>query len=176
MPEKPSKLLPAVYGGLIMGAISGLPVLHLLNCLCCAGILLGGFLGVMFYKNEFAPNMPPLTSSDCIQVGAIAGLFGALFGTILHLLVLATVGNVSNEMVLDIMRNLNLPGDILDRVEQSIQQSDQMSSFAIGMTLVSSLIIDPLFGLLGGLIGFSVFKPKQSPMNMPPSPPPSSVQ
>ena len=176
MPEKPSKLMPALYGGLIMGAISGLPVLNLLNCLCCAGILLGGFLSVMFYKNEFAPNMPPLTNADCIQVGAIAGLFGALFGTILHILTLATLGNVSNEMMLEMMRNFNLPPEILDRMEQSVTQSDQMTGLSIGISFVTSLIIDPLFGLLGGLIGFSVFKPKPSPMNMQPPQPPTPVQ
>jgi hypothetical protein len=172
MPEKPSKLMPALYGGLIMGAISGLPVLSLLNCLCCAGILLGGFLSVMFYKNEFTPAMFPLTSSECMQVGAIAGLFGALFGTLLHLLTLATIGNVSNEMMLEMLRNFHLPQEALDQMERSIEQSAEMTTFSIGISLLTSLIIDPLFGLLGGLIGFSAFKSKQTPMNMPPSQPP----
>lgn len=176
MPEKPSKLLPALYGGLIMGAISGLPVLSILNCFCCAGVMLGGFLSVLFYKNDLAPSSPPLTSSDCLQLGALAGLFGAIFGTIIHLLMLAAVGNVSNEILLSILRNVNLPPEAMDQIERSLEQSSEMGSFAIMIGLVTSLVIDPLFGLLGGLIGFNVFKPKTPVMNVPPTPPAPPAQ
>ncbi len=50
MPEKPSKLMPALYGGVIMGLISGIPFLNLVNCLCCAGVMLGGFMAVFFTR------------------------------------------------------------------------------------------------------------------------------
>lgn len=174
MPEKPSKLLPALYGGLIMGAISGLPVLSIVNCFCCAGILLGGFLSVLFYKNDMTPSSPPLTSSDSMQLGALAGLFGAAFGTIIHLAMLAAVGNVSNDILLSILKNFNLPSDAMDQIERSLEQSAAMGAFSIMIGLVTSLVLDPLFGLLGGLIGFNVFKPKSPMMNVqPPSSPPS---
>ena len=174
MPEKPSKFLPALYGGLIMGAISGLPVLSILNCFCCAGILLGGFLSVLFYKNDMTPSSPPLTNSDCMQLGALAGLFGAAFGTILHVIMLATVGNVSNEILLNILGGFHLPPEAMDQIEHSLEQSAAMGVFAIMIGLVTSLVIDPLFGLLGGLIGFNVFKPKTPMMNVqPPTPPPA---
>lgn len=175
MPEKPSKLLPALYGGLIMGAISGLPFLSILNCFCCAGILLSGFLSVLFYKNDLTPTSPPLTSSDAMQLGALAGLFGAAFGTIIHLVMLAAVGNVSNEIVLNILRNFNLPPEAMDQIERSLEQSASMGVFSVMIGLISSLVIDPLFGLLGGLIGFSAFKSKGSAMNVPPPPPPPPV-
>ena len=170
MPEKPSKLTSALYGGLIMGAISGLPVLNIVNCFCCAGVLLGGFLSVMFYKNELSTTMPPLTSSDGMQLGALAGLFGALFGSILHILTLVAIGDVTSGMVLNILKNMNLPPEAMDAIEQSIAQAGALTAFVIVKQILISLIIDPLFGLLGGLIGFNVFKPK-TPMMMPPSPP-----
>ncbi len=178
MPEKPSKLLPALYGGLIMGAISGLPVLSILNCFCCAGILLGGFLSVLFYKNDLTPTSPPLTSSDGMQLGALAGLFGALFGTIVHLIMLASVGNVSSEIILNILKNLNLPPEAMDQIERNLDQSAAMTAFSITIGLVTSLVIDPLFGLLGGLIGFNVFKSKGPavPVQPPPPPPVPPVQ
>lgn len=174
MPEKPSKITSALYGGLIMGAISGLPVLNIVNCLCCAGILLGGFLSVMFYRNELTPTMPPLTSSDGMQLGALAGVFGALFGSILHVLTLASVGDVTSGIVLDILKNMNLPPEAMDAIEQSIEQSGALTAFVIVKQVLISLVIDPLFGLLGGLIGFNIFKPKTPMMNMPPSPPPAT--
>jgi hypothetical protein len=172
MPEKPNKVLPALYGGLIMGAISGLPVISIVNCFCCAGILLGGFLSVMFYKNEMTAAMPPLTSSDCLQLGALAGLFGAVFGTILHILMLLAMGDVSGGIVLNILRNLNLPPDVLDQVEEKMGESANLAGFSAVMSFIWSLVIDPLFGLLGGLIGFNVYKPKTPMMNVQPPPAP----
>ena len=178
MPEKPSKLLPALYGGLIMGAISGLPILNILNCFCCAGILLSGFLSVLFYKNDLTPTSPPLTSSDAMQLGALAGLIGAVFGNMIHVAMLAAVGNVSNEIILNFLRNLNLPPEAMDQIERNMERSAVMGAFSIVIGFVTSLVIDPLFGLLGGLIGFNVFKPKAGtmPVQPPPPPPPAPQQ
>jgi hypothetical protein len=176
MPEKPSKVLSALYGGLIMGAISGLPVISIVNCFCCAGILLGGFLSVMFYKNELMVSMPPLTSSDCVQLGALAGLFGAVFGTILHVVTLLAIGDVSGGIVLDMLRNMDLPPEILDQIEERMGESSQLAGFSTVISFVTSLVIDPLFGLLGGLIGYSVYKPKPQMMNVQPPPLPPTQQ
>src|SRR5258708_39925789 len=94
MDQKPDKLIPALYGGIIMGLISSIPFLNLVNCLCCAGVLLGGFLAVMFYKKNFTPDTPPFTSGDCLAVGAMAGVVGAFVGTILSLIFAAIFGDV----------------------------------------------------------------------------------
>jgi predicted DNA repair protein MutK len=171
MPEKPDKILPALYGGLIIGTISGMPVISIVNCFCCAGVLFGGFMSVMFYKNELTAAMSPLTSSDSIQLGAIAGLFGALFGTILHILTLLAMGNVTGDIILDMLHSLNLPPEAMDQIERSMEQSGELTGFSTAISFVTSLVIDPLFGLLGGLIGYSVFKPKQQMMNVQPPPP-----
>jgi hypothetical protein len=175
MPEKPSKLLPALYGGLIMGAISGLPVISIVNCFCCAGVLFGGFMSVMFYKNELTPAMPPLTSGDSVQLGLFAGLFGAFVSTFLHVIMLMAMGNITGDILLEFLRNLNLPPEAMDQIEQSMEQSGELTGFSVAISFLTSLIVDPLFGLLGGLIGFSVFKPKQQMMNIhPPAPPAQS--
>ncbi|MEK9135562.1 MAG: hypothetical protein AAB393_00440 [Bacteroidota bacterium] len=171
MPEKPSKLLPALYGGLIMGAISGLPVISIINCFCCAGIMLGGFLSVMFYKNELTASMPQLTSSDSIQLGALAGLFGAVFGTILNLLTMAAMGNITGDMVIEILRSFNLPDEVMDEIQQKISEQASLTGIATALSFLYSLILDPLFGLLGGLIGYNVYKPKTQMMNVQPPPP-----
>ena len=60
MIEKPNKLRSAILGGLVIGAISGIPGLNLLNCCCCAGILLGGAMSVYLYRKEFTNEMPPM--------------------------------------------------------------------------------------------------------------------
>jgi hypothetical protein len=59
MPTQPSKFMPALYGGIIMAVISAVPVVNLVNCFCCAGIMLGGFLAVFFFKKELKRRTHP---------------------------------------------------------------------------------------------------------------------
>ena len=171
MPERPGRLLPAIYGGIIMGVISSVPFLSFVNCLCCAGILFGGFMSVFFFKNDLKPDMTPLTSSDAVQLGALSGVFGAIVSNILGALIMFAVGNVAGEALYksviglyDSLGLLNqLPPDTLEKMEEGMKHSG-LSLF----TIFFSFIIDPLFGLLGGLIGYTVFKPKPLVMNTQP--------
>lgn len=178
MPEKPSKLLPALYGGIIMGAISGIPFLSFLNCFCCAGVMLGGLMSVFFYKNNLAPNSPPLTSGDSLQLGLLAGVFGAVIGTLIHVLIMATFGNVAGEALMQILRSMEgtIPPEALEQIERSMGESTGLGALALLSTFFLSIVIDPLFGLLGGLIGYSIFKPKQQMTNVqPPMNPPAQT-
>ena len=171
MNQKPDKLIPALYGGVIMALISAIPFINFLNCLCCAGIMLGGFFAVFFYKNNFTADTPPYTSGDCMGVGALAGVFGAIIGTVLSLAFIALFGNFWGEYVLGIIRTLDIdiPAEAFEAMEQSM--SAGLSFFSVMIQLLSSLVIDTLFGMLGGLIGYSVYKPKKVAMPPPPMTP-----
>ena len=169
MREKPTIVVSALYGGLIMGVISALPVLKWVNCLCCAGILFGGFMAVFFYKKELMPDMPPLTNSDGLQLGALAGLFGGIIGIVLSYGLLALIGNPEGRMMLEFLERFrdSMPAESWDQMEEGILEG-KASAFQhfIG------LIVDVIFGLLGGLIGYSILKPKKEMMNVqPPSQP-----
>lgn len=172
MAEKPSKLMPALYGGIIMGLISGIPFLNLVNCLCCAGIMFGGFMAVFFFKKDLGPDMPPLTNNDALALGALAGLFGALFANILAAIFLFTIGNVGAEViykiVLDVYDSLGvldqMPPEAIEEMERSI-----MDSGLSPVNVIVSFIVNPLFGLVGGLIGYAVFKPKPAAPTQPPA-------
>jgi len=172
MNPKPDKKIPALYGGIIMGVISAIPFINFINCLCCAGILLGGFLAVMFYKNTFTPGTSPFTAGDCLAVGALAGVVGAVVDTVLSLMFLTMFGNIAEQYILDIIQNMDLqiPEEFYGMFEEAIRE--QMAGFAIITNFFLALILDSLFGLLGGLIGYSVFKPKgQQPLQPTPAPP-----
>jgi hypothetical protein len=171
MPEKPSMLMPALYGGLIMAVISAVPGLNLINCLCCAGVILGGFLAVFFYQKDLTPQMPPLTNGDGLKLGALAGVFGAVAGTVLGLLVVAAFGNVAGDMILDVMRGFedSLPPGTMEQMEQQMEESATPGIMSTVMQFLGAIVIYPLFGLVGGLIGYSVYKPKPG-MQMPPPP------
>jgi hypothetical protein len=169
MSPKPDKLIPALYGGVIMALLSTVPFLSFINCLCCAGILLGGFFAVFFYKNNFTPDTPPYTSGDCVALGALAGVFGAIIGTILSTIFMILFGNIMGEMAIQWLQNMNIniPSEALDAIEESLNIA--LSPISIMISLFTNLVIDVIFGLLGGLIGYSVYKPK--PQAIPPSPP-----
>lgn len=172
MPEKPSKLMPALYGGIIIGLLSGIPFVSLINCLCCAGILIGGFLAVFFYKKDLPPDAPPLTNNDALALGALAGLFGALFSSIISSVFLLTVGNVAAGMMYDFFIWGYDKAGILDKMppEALDEMREGMSDSGIKISTIAwSFVVTPLFGLLGGLIGYAVFKPKVE--EQPPAPP-----
>lgn len=171
MSQQPDKLLPAVYGGIIMGLISAVPFVNLVNCICCAGILFGGAMAVYFYKSNFTPDTPPFTTGDCLVVGALAGFVGAIVGAALSYLLDAIFGNI----VLEFMRNLLLNSDLeltpemRDKLEEALTDQDR-HVFALMLQFFFSLVLNMVFGLLGGLIGYGIFKPKTEPL--PPMPKP----
>jgi hypothetical protein len=169
MPQKPDKLLPALYGGIIIGVISGTPFLSIVNCLCCAGVLFGGLMSVFFYKKNLTAEMSPLTSSDGMQLGALAGVFGAIVSSVIAALLFFTVGNIGGEMVLRLLSGFleKLPPDAVAQMEQSIRQG----SFSPG-TIIISFVTSVPFGLLGGLIGYAIFKQKGRAAVPPPPQPP----
>ena len=172
MNPKPDKTIPAIYAGIIMGLATSVPFLNLINCLCCAGFLLGGILGVMFYKNNFTPDTPSFTVGDCMAVGALAGVVSAVISTFLSVIFVKLFGNIMGEFLMDLLKNMNveIPDEAWRAIEESVNTA--ASPLAIIVHLFSSLVLDSLFGLLGGLIGYSVYKPKQQVMPPPPMPQP----
>ncbi len=167
MHEKPDKIIPVIYGGIIIGIISSVPFLNLINCLCCAGIMGGGVLAIFFYKQNFTPDTQLFSRGDCLTVGVFAGIVGAFVGTVLDVVFLMTFGNVVGQFVLDNIQNMDIdiPEESMDALKQAFQET--ASVYSVLFSLISSLIINSIFGLLGGLIGYNIFKPKQTMVQPP---------
>jgi hypothetical protein len=174
MNPKPDKLLPAIYGGIIMGLLSEIPFVNLINCLCCAGLIIGGLMAVFFYKSNFTPDTVPFTAGDCLSVGALSGVFGALTATVLSLIISAMFGDVMMEFLRNWIENSNikLPDQVREQFYEALETESSSVSFVTNFFF--SIIIFPLFGLLGGLIGYGIFKPNQQLMPPPPPPVPQS--
>ncbi len=166
MQPKPSVLMPALYGGIVIAVISAVPGLNLLNCLCCAGVMIGGAMSVFFYKKDLTESHPTLTSGDAVQLGALAGVFGAIIGSAISAAILAAFGDVSKHMIMTFMEQYrnDIPSEAFDQMERGMA----MGGGLWVISLVSSLVIDTIFGLLGGLIGYAIWKPKAGA-----APPPS---
>jgi len=159
--EQPSKMVPALIGGAVMGLISATPFLNFINCLCCAGIILGGFLAVFFYKDQLTPQMPPLQASDGLALGALAGVFGFIIATLISAIIYVALGPVATEATINLMiqifesAGLDIPPEVYDEMRESAQESP-INPFGLVISLVTSVV----FGIVGGLIGAAIFKPK----------------
>ncbi len=170
MPNRPGIVLPALYGGIIMGVVWAVPGLKLLNCCCCAGIMLGGFLAVFFYKKDLTTDMPSLNSSEGVKLGALAGVFGAIVYVILNQLILMLSGTSERMMLKEAIDSTGLADQF---PPGTMEQMEEWIGAGLGILgIIFALIIGPLFGLIGGLIGYSVFKEKQAVP--PPLPPPAA--
>jgi uncharacterized protein involved in cysteine biosynthesis len=166
MPQKPSKLRVSLIAGGVIAFVSAVPGLNLINCCCCAGILLGGVLAVYLHRQEFEPGMPAMESSDALIIGLTSGLVSAFGATLLNLFIIALFGDVATELARSLIEGLleqaDLPPETVEQLRQQIEDSIAESTTFLGIMqeLLFNLLIHPLFAMLGGLIGFSVFKKK----------------
>ncbi len=161
-----SKFLPALWGGLLIGVISGVPGLNLINCACCAGVIGGGIFAVYMFRRDAGP-YAQITSTDGVVLGLVAGLIGAVLASILA----ALFGTASMEMLEQAKQYIDDP-DARQMLDQLSGQGMSAGIFFISMML--NVVIYAIFGLIGGLIGASLFgknKPKPETSLDEPQPP-----
>lgn len=171
MGEKPDKIRVAIIAGAFIGVVSGVPGLNIINCCCCAGIVLGGLLSMYLYLQEFRPETPPIESSDALILGVMTGVAGAFAVTIVEQVVFLLFGSVNEEFVRGLLERViqfmeeggGLPAEaaeeMRDEIERSLQGSKTFQGILSGLFI--TLILYPIFSILGALIGYSIFKRKR---------------
>jgi hypothetical protein len=167
MPQQPNKLLPAVWGGLLMGVISGVPFLSWINCACCAGVMAGGALAVYLFRRQLDPRYH-MDMGDGASLGLLAGVFGAMIGTALNQVFAQFSFELAQKILSEYVQDQEA-GAILDQLRSS---SSLVKKFAI-LGFFMQLVLFSIFGLLGGLIGVRLFGKSSRPPYYPPAPPPA---
>src|SRR5678815_4407334 len=76
MVEKPSKLQPALLGGLVLGLGSVIPVVSYGNFCCCGWGIVGGALAAYLLIKR-SPVLP-VTKREGASAGALAGVVGSV--------------------------------------------------------------------------------------------------
>lgn len=168
MLEKPKKLNSTLIGGILMGVITGLPIISMLNtCCCCGGVMLCGLISLYLYKKEFKDETIHLESSDALIIGVVTGLFGALFCNLIGVVSYLIFGNIDEEMVIKALEWLKT------RIPQAAEQIDEklytlQQSIDEGLTMKKvifnvffNVIFFPIFAMLGALIGYGIFRTKK---------------
>lgn len=157
------KLQPALWGGLLIGILSGLPLIGAGNCCCCLWVLAGGALAAYLHQQ----NRPyQITSGDAALVGLMAGLIGAVVDSLISIPFRMMAGQIPLEALDRIFAsNPDIPPEAREIAQRFVAGS--------GLWIVKLMIdacIFAVFGTLGGLLGIAIFK-----KDLPPPPPPGTI-
>lgn len=141
-------LIAAGIAGVVMGILSGLPFVNIVNCLLCMWVWSGGILSVWLY-NRFNDQGAAADTSTGLIVGVVSGLIGGVVGfitgvaaTALMSLVTSALGGAPDVETLAVSGMLGLGTSVISGVVWSI------------LTFVAY----PIFGAIGGVIGAELFK------------------
>jgi hypothetical protein len=165
MSSSPNRLMPVIFGALVMTLISTFPLLNLINVLCCAGIMLGGFAGVFFYNKQIRNTSIELTTKDGGIIGLLCGIISAVLVSGINLLMVlfSDVNPITEAYVLLEKFGQQLPQEVNETMDKF---SDEFNKYGFSPTLsvlslIINLVIYPLFGAIGAMIGVSILKKRQ---------------
>ncbi len=160
----PNRILPIIFGTLTMTLIAIIPILNLVNVVCCAGILAGGFIGVYTYWKQLHNSGIPLTTKDGGMIGILCGILSAIFVTGFGVII--SLFSHTNPM-LEIMNAIDdtgfqMPPEMSQYLEKFSNEFNE-HGFSPTITIfsfISNLILYPLFGSIGAILGVSILNKK----------------
>lgn len=166
MVQKPSKLQPALIGGLILGLLSSIPIIEILNLCCCLWVLIGGAVAARMLIGR-SPAFP-IHYGDGAVVGALAGVVGSIIRLVIGVPISLLLTNPRENV--EMIRQLPMPVD-----EAIIRQViDLMENQPVLFALLGWMIwavISIGFATLGGVIGVALFEKRKGQTPSPPPPP-----
>jgi hypothetical protein len=171
-------LKATLIGGGAAGVASALPVIGALNCLCCSLVIGGGFLAAFLYSRDCQQAGAEFRPGGGALVGLVAGLFYAIAGTVVGIVVRAIMPVQDMDQIMEQLEGLDLEPEALDMIAEFMEMGQSASGLVI-MFFVT-LLLAAVFSTIGGLIGGAVFKVEPPPSTpttmgqnpMPPGPPP----
>jgi hypothetical protein len=158
MQPAPSKIQPAVYGGLFIGVLSALPLINIANC-CCLWVIGGGVLATYLLQQNYPLS---ITAADGALVGLLAGIIGGVVGVILSVPIELAMGPVQQRLLERlVLSNPDLPPNTREIFENMATRG--ITAVMIVFRLIFGVCIGAIFGMLGGLLGVALFKKKDLP-------------
>ncbi len=152
-PGSPSMLKATLIGGSAAGVLSSLPLVGILNCLCCSLVVGGGFFAAYLYAQSCRSHGVEFRPGTGALVGLVAAFFYAIASTIVGMIFRPDVDEMMSQME---SMGQNIPPEVLDWMTWGMK----IIGTPLGMLLVFgfSLVIGAIFSTLGGLIGGAAFK------------------
>ena len=142
---------PALYGGLVVGVLSALPVVSAGNLCCCLWIIAGGGVAAWTLQQE---QTTPISEADGALAGFQAGTVGALVYVFLSIPITFLMAPMQRAA--------------LERLAQEAESMppefrEYLSNYVGGMLgvvlgFIFMLLMGAIFSTLGGLLGAVIFK------------------
>jgi hypothetical protein len=157
MNPPPSRLQPAVLGGLFIGVLSALPIINFANC-CCLWVIGGGVLAAYLLQQNYPYQ---ITAADGALVGLMAGALGGVIATIISIPMDAVMQPFVRQVIDRVAENPDLP----EETRGILQNMSVRSVTVLGIIarLCFGVVIGGIFAMLGGLLGVALFKKKDLP-------------
>ena len=169
MVERPSKLQPALLGGLVLGLGSVIPIVSLGNFCCCGWGIAGGALAAYLLIKR-SPVLP-ITKGDGAGAGALAGVVGSYIYLVIGvpLSLLQWSASVSQMQARSDAINDVATRETLRQFVAAMQDHPIFVSLAIWLVFA---IVAIGMAAVGGVIGTAIFEKRKGQPYPPQGPPP----
>jgi len=156
-----NKLKPALIGGVLLGLLSAIPVVNLVNICCCLWALIGGLLASYLYIK----NSPvPASAGDGAILGALAGLVGAVIVVVIGIPISIIAGGITRELLIRLIENVN-PGQA-EAIRIQMEAGSTIAGAIVNGIILAVLLV--IFSTIGGLLGIPIFEKRKGPIPPPP--------
>ncbi|HUI31813.1 MAG TPA: hypothetical protein VLX91_16510 [Candidatus Acidoferrales bacterium] len=156
---------PALFAGLILAVINFVPGLNLVNCFCCAGLLFGGVLAVVFFRMDL-PQEQQMLNIDGFYLGLWTGIFAAGFETVLDITIGPFIADVKFRMLQNLMKrllgNVQIPSDIMDQLSQAIAAAKRPALLDTLLSFFLIVIVYSIFTIFGALLASACIQKRRA--------------
>jgi hypothetical protein len=156
-----NKLKPAIIGGIVVGLLSAIPFVNLLNVCCCLWAILGGVLASYVYIKS---SPTPASSGDGAVLGVLAGVVGAVIYIVIGIPLSIVLGATMMALVARMVESANP------------SQAEMMRQMQAGQTIIGAIVRGLFtavllvgFSTIGGLLGVAIFEKRKGRTDGPPS-------
>ena len=137
-------------GGLVAAALNSIPVLNFINCFCCAGIMLGGAVALIYFDRSYTIR-EYISPATAVTLGITAGLFGAFISLGIDYIIYINFGHWEIEFLYGLLDGMEEVPPALEEMLYELEQELQ-AGFIWGSILLRNLILMPIFCLIGSVI------------------------
>lgn len=165
-----NKFQPALIGGVILGLLSALPFIGVVNACCCAWAIVGGLVAANLAVKR---STTPITLGEGALLGVIAGVVGSIIYVLLGIPLNVLTGNATLALMQGFISNLNPEAARAIQQQQAMMQGQSIISqivAAIPGALIGSVFLT-IFATIGGVLGTALFEKRKGTPNVPPPPP-----
>ena len=158
-----NKLKPAIIGGVVVGLLSAIPFVNLLNICCCLWAIIGGVLASYLYIKA---SPTPVKPGDGAMLGVLSGVVGALIYIVIGIPLSILLGATMLSLVSRMLESVN-PSQA-EQMRQQMEAGQTILSAILRGIFTAFLLI--VFSTLGGLLGVPIFEKRKGVTDLPPPP------